>query len=40
MSEARLGLLVATLTLMVNIVMVIQNRKPKDKGKRGRHRKR
>lgn len=36
MNEARLGLLVAIATLMVNIWMAIQNRKPR-KG-RGRHR--
>lgn len=40
MSEARLGLLVAIATLIVNIWMAIQNRKPRRKGKRGRHRKR
>ena len=39
LNEARLGLLVAIATLMVNIWMAIQNRKPRQ-GKRGRHRKR
>ncbi|EGD23997.1 hypothetical protein HMPREF0724_12205 [Prescottella equi ATCC 33707] len=39
MTESRMALVVGILTLITNIVMVIQNRKAKPK-RRGRHRKR
>ncbi|RDI13430.1 hypothetical protein DEU38_1345 [Rhodococcus sp. AG1013] len=39
MSEGRLALIIAILTLITNIVMVIQNHKAKPRT-RGRHRKR